>query len=202
MNLDKTVQGFMRENMTLEDALPTTMPAYVNSFSYFFGTMTLSSLAVISVSGFCLAVFGPTWWHHSGAGHFINSAHFWGTEIFYFSLVLHMLTKFLKAAWRNGRWRTWIVGSVALAVSFFVGITGTLVQTDWDAQWNVNQGKDAFAALGMGWINPTNVGQLLLLHVVVFPVLLIFFVAVHIFLVRNEAPVAPIESGKKGRRHE
>lgn len=202
MSIDERAQEFLRRNLTLEDALPTRMPIYVNSFSYFFGTITLSALGVIVTSGFIIAIFGPTWWHYSPAGHFINSAHFWGTEIFYFGLVLHMLTKFFKAAWRNGRWRTWTVGSIALAISFFAGITGTLLQTDWDAQWNAVSGKDAFNALGLSWINPLNLGQLLLVHVIVFPALLLFFVAIHIVLVRNESPVPPIEKEPAGVHHE
>jgi len=41
MNLDKKVQEFLKSHLTLEDAFPTKMPVYVNSFGYFFGTMTL-----------------------------------------------------------------------------------------------------------------------------------------------------------------
>jgi len=194
MNLDQRTQEFLKHNLTLEDALPTKMPVYVNSFAYFFGTITLSSLALICLSGLVIAFFGPTWWHHSPAGHFVNAVHFWGVEIFYVGLVLHMLAKFFKAAWRNGRWRTWGIGLIALAISFFTGITGTLLQTNWDSQWNSVQGKDAFAALGMAAINSMNTGQLLLLHAILFPVLLVLFVGIHIVLVRSESPVHPIES--------
>lgn len=82
MNIDRFLQETIRKHMTLEDALPTRMPEYVNSFGYFFGTATLSSLAVIFISGIILAFWGPDWWHFTSVGHFTNSVHFWAVEVF------------------------------------------------------------------------------------------------------------------------
>ena len=201
MNVDEKLHEIIKENMTLEDALPTKMPIYVNSIAYFFGTATLASLAVVVGSGIIIAIFGPNWWHVSPAGHFFNSVHFWGVEIFYFALVLHMLTKFFKAAWRNGRWRTWTIGLVTFAVTIFSGLTGTLLQQNWDAQWNAVQGKDAMNALGLAGINAMDTGHLLTLHIVLFPVLIAIFLAIHISFVRSESPVRPIErNGKEAAR--
>ena len=197
MNVDEKLHEIIKENMTLEDALPTKMPIYVNSIAYFFGTATLASLAVVVGSGIIIAIFGPNWWHVSPAGHFFNSVHFWGVEIFYFALVLHMLTKFFKAAWRNGRWRTWTIGLVTFAVTIFSGLTGTLLQQNWDAQWNAVQGKDAMNALGLAGINAMDTGHLLTLHIVLFPVLIAIFLAIHISFVRSESPVRPIERNGK-----
>ncbi len=201
MNIDEKLQDVLKKNMTLEDALPTKMPIYVNSIAYFFGTATLASLAVVVGSGIIIAIFGPNWWHVSPAGHFFNSVHFWGVEIFYFALVLHMLTKFFKAAWRNGRWRTWTIGLVTFAITIFSGLTGTLLQQNWDAQWNAVQGKDAMNALGLAGINAMDTGHLLTLHIVLFPVLIAIFLAIHISFVRSESPVHPIErDGKEAAR--
>ncbi|EQD53826.1 cytochrome b/b6 domain protein [mine drainage metagenome] len=197
MNIDEKLQGWLKSHLTLEDALPTKMPVYVNSMAYFFGTMTLSALVVVIGSGIIIAIFGPGWWHVSPMGHFFNSVHFWGVEIFYFGLVLHMLAKFFKAAWRDGRWRTWVMGLMTFAVTIFSGITGTLLQQNWDAQWNAVQGKDPMNALGLAWINTMDPGQLLTLHVVLFPFLVVLFAAIHIGIVRSESPVRPIERGSK-----
>jgi len=197
MNVDEKLQEILKKNMTLEDALPTKMPIYVNSIAYFFGTITLSALAVVIGSGIIIAIFGPDWWHVSPAGHFFNSVHFWGVEVFYFGLVLHMLTKFFKAAWRNGRWRTWTIGLVTFAITIFSGLTGTLLQENWDAQWNAVQGKDAMNALGLAGMNSMDPGHLLTLHIVLFPLLIVVFLAIHISFVRSESPVRPIESGSK-----
>ena len=195
MNLDKSLQDRLKTHLTLEDAFPTRMPVYVNSFGYFFGTMTLSALAVIIGSGVILALFGPSWWHVSAVGAFFNAMHFWSVEVFYFSAILHILFKFFTAAWRGGRFRTWLLGWLLFATTVFSGITGTLLQENWDSQWNAQQGKDAFNALGLSWLHWLDYAQDLTLHVVFFAALVVLFAAGHLFAVRSESPVRPIVNG-------
>jgi quinol-cytochrome oxidoreductase complex cytochrome b subunit len=197
MNLDRAIQERLKTHLTVEDAFPTRMPIYVNSFGYFFGTMTLSSLALVVGSGVILAVFGPNWWHVSAAGAFLNALHFWSVEIFYFSAILHMLFKFFTAAWRGGRFRTWVLGWLIFVTSIFSGITGTLLQANWDSQWNAQQGKDAFNALGLDWMHWLNYSEDLTLHVALFAGLVMIFAASHLFAVRSESPVRPIVNGGK-----
>lgn len=198
MSIDLEIQSYLRRNLTLEDALPTKMPTYVNSFGYFFGTMTLAALAMLFITGIWMSVFGPVWRHTSSLGAFINAMHFWSVQVFYLAVILHILFKFFTAAWRDGRWRTWLVGWLIFAASIFSGITGTLLQQNWDSQWNAQQGKDAFAALGLGWLNWNNYASVLTLHVVIFALLVAMFAAAHLFLIRREGPVHPIVDGGKG----
>jgi len=199
MSIDGKIQTFFKRNLTLEDAFPTRMPAYVNSFGYFFGTMTLSALAMLFFTGLWLSVFGPVWRHTAKLGAFVSAMHFWSVEMFYFAVVLHILFKFFTAAWRDGRWRTWLSGWMIFAGSVFSGISGTLLQQNWDSQWNSQQGKDAFAALGLGWLNWTNYASVLTLHVAVFAVIVLLLAMGHLFLIRREGPVHPIVDGGKGR---
>ena len=56
-------------------ALPDRQPVYVASWIYVFGVLTLAALVVVLVTGAVLALGGPTWWHSSGTGHFVNSLH-------------------------------------------------------------------------------------------------------------------------------
>lgn len=196
MNLTRKAQSLVRSGMSIEDALPTRMPVYVNSVVYLFGVLTLSALGIVCLSGLIIAIFGPTWYHVSPAGHFVNSLHFWSVQLFFFGIVSHMIGKFFMAAWRDGRWRTWIGGLIALAVAVFTGLTGFIMQTDWDGQWISGQSKDAMNAMGVGWLNMFNIGQVIMLHILLFPVLLVAFVALHIIIVRHESPVKPIEDEK------
>ena len=39
MNLIRRTQQFLSANLSVEDALPTRMPAYVNSLAYLFGAL-------------------------------------------------------------------------------------------------------------------------------------------------------------------
>jgi quinol-cytochrome oxidoreductase complex cytochrome b subunit len=149
---------------------------------------------LLALTGTILAIFGPSWYHNSGLGHFINSLHFWGVQVFFFALVLHFISKFLMAAWRDGRWKTWMVGSITLAAATIAALTGFLAQTNWDSQWIAVQAKDLMNAVGLGVLfNPMNIGQVLSVHMIVLPVLLVLLVGLHLLLVRREGSVKPIE---------
>jgi quinol-cytochrome oxidoreductase complex cytochrome b subunit len=196
MNMTQRVQRLLVDNLTLEDALPTRMPVYVNSVVYLFGVTTLSALAALVATGVTMSLFGPGWYHDSRVGHFVNSLHFWSVQVFFGALVLHMVSKYLMAAWRDGRWKTWMVGALAFGVAVFTGLTGFLSQTNWDSQWIAVQAKDAMNALGVGgFFNTMDTGQTLTLHVVALPLLLVVLVGVHLFFIRREGPVKPLETG-------
>jgi quinol-cytochrome oxidoreductase complex cytochrome b subunit len=169
--------------------------------AYLFGVTALSALAVLILSGVVISIFGPTWYHGSRAGRFVNSLHFWGVQVFFAALVLHVATKYLTAAWRDGRWKTWMVGVLAFGVAVFTALTGFLSQTNWDSQWIAVQAKDAMNALGVGaFFNTMDTGQVLMLHIVLLPLLLVLLVAVHLLLVRREGPVKPFETGVKSEQ--
>jgi len=194
MNLTRGTRSLLADNLSLEDALPTQMPVYVNSIVYLFGATILSALAGLIATGVVMCVFGPGWYHSSLVGHFVNSLHFWSVQVFFGALVVHMVSKYLMAAWRDGRWKTWMVGALAFGVAVFTGLTGFLSQTNWDSQWIAVQAKDALNAMGVGaFFNTMDTGQALTLHVVVLPFLLVLVVVVHLFFVRREGPVKPLE---------
>jgi quinol-cytochrome oxidoreductase complex cytochrome b subunit len=194
MNMTRRAQRLLTDNLSLEDALPTQMAVYVNSIVYLFGVTALSALVSLIVTGVVMSLFGPGWYHESRVGHFVNSLHFWGVQVFFGALVLHVASKYLMAAWRDGRWKTWMVGALAFGVAVFTGLTGFLLQTNWDSQWIAVQAKDAMNALGVGaFFNTMDTGQVLTLHVVALPLLLVALVGAHIFFIRREGPVKPLE---------
>jgi quinol---cytochrome c reductase cytochrome b subunit, bacillus type len=197
MNLTAGSQRFLHRNLTLEDALPTRMPAYVNSIWYLFGATALMGFLLLIITGIVMCAFGPTWYHFSRAGHYVNSMHFWSTQLFFFGLVLHLLAKFFMAAWRDRRWSTWVWGLLTMGVVIFTGLTGFLLQTSWDSQWIAVQAKDAMNAMGIGaFFNTLNTGQVLTIHVAVLPVVAIVFLGIHLFLVRRDSPVKPLPRGQ------
>ena len=193
MNLTGKAQDALQRNMTLEDALPTQMPTYVNSMAYLFGVSALSGFGMLVLTGVVMAAFGPDWYHISNTGRFVNSLHFWSVQIFFAAIVLHATTKYLTAAWRDGRWKTWMIGVLTFGVAVFTALTGFLSQTNWDAQWIAVQAKDAMNALGVGaFFNTMNTGQVLTLHVAVLPLTAAALVGVHLFLIRSSGPVKPL----------
>ena len=197
MNLTKKAQQVLTDNMSLEDALPTMMPVYVNSIAYLWGVVIICSLAMLFVTGLVMAFLGPGWYHGSSTGLFFNSVHFWSTQVLFAALLLHLATKFFMGAWRDGRWKTWMVGVITFPLAIATALTGFLSQTNWDSQWIAVQAKDAMNAIGVGsFFNTLNTSQMLTIHIAVLPALVLVFAIVHIILVRKDGPVKPIERGK------
>jgi hypothetical protein len=173
--------------------LPDRQPAYVASWVYVFGVGALAALGVAIVSGFAIALGGTDWWHTNPVGHFFNSLHLWSVELFMALLVIHLWGKFWMAAWRGRRTLTWITGVVAFVASIVECFTGYLSQSNFDSQWISTSGKDAFNAVGVGaFFNLMNVGQMLLWHVVLMPIILVAIVGAHVLLVRVRGVSHPL----------
>jgi hypothetical protein len=179
--------------------LPDRQPAYVASWAYVFGVASLASLAVAIASGFAIALGGPDWWHYNTLGHFFNSMHLWSVELFMALLVIHLWAKFWMAAWRGRRALTWVTGVVAFLASIVECFTGYLSQQNFDSQWISASGKDAFNPVGAGaFFNVMNLGQMLLWHVVLIPIVLIAIIGAHVLLVRMRGVAPPIDAHTAG----
>lgn len=191
------VRHFFMRILPKQKLLPDRQPAYVASWIYVFGVATLAALGVLVVSGMVLAIGGVSWWHESSLGHFVNSVHLWSVELFMAFMVIHLWGKFWMAAWRGRRALTWMTGVLAFAVSILECFTGYLSQQNFDSQWIATNGKDAINATGMGsFFNLMNFGQMLMWHIVLIPLALVFFVALHIVLVRVRGVSHPIQQAR------
>jgi len=183
-----------QKNLPIEKLLPDEQPAYVASWIYTFGVLTLAALASIIATGVVLAFEGPAWYHISHIGKFFNSMHFWSVQLFFVFMVIHLWGKFWMAAWRGNRTATWMTGAVAFVASIATAFTGYLVQTNFDSQWISFEAKDGFNSMGVGaWFNVTNLGQMLLLHVAFLPLILGAITVVHVLMVRKRGVVPPID---------
>ncbi|MCL6594978.1 MAG: cytochrome b N-terminal domain-containing protein [Firmicutes bacterium] len=199
-NWTRAVRRWIESEVPLEELLPDELPAYVDSYVYLFGVLTLSAFILLVASGVVLAFAGPDWWHVSGVGHFVNSVHFWGVQAFFFFMVLHLWAQFFMAAWRDGRGANWATGVLLFFVSIVAAFTGFLSQQNFDSQWIGLQGKDAFNALGVGsFFNLLNFGQMYGLHVAVVPLIIALLIGVHILLVRAKGVVEPIPVDRRRR---
>jgi ubiquinol-cytochrome c reductase cytochrome b subunit len=183
--------------MPPERLLPDTQPAYMSSWIYMFGALTIAALVIIIVSGSVLGLKGPAWWHYTGVGHFFNSIHLWSVELFFFFMVIHLWGKFFMAAWRGGRSRTWMSGAIVFLISIAAAFTGYVSQQNFDAQWIATQAKDGLNSTGVGaFFNVLNFGQMYTYHVLLLPVVVIALVSAHILLVRRSGIVPPLPLGE------
>jgi ubiquinol-cytochrome c reductase cytochrome b subunit len=175
-----------------EKLLPDGQPSYMSSWIYVFGVLSLASLVVIIGSGSILALKGPTWWHVTGIGHFFNSMHLWGVELFFFFMVIHLWGKYWMAAWRGGRKRVWVTGAVTFLVAIPCALTGYVSQQNFDSQWISTQAKDAMNSVGIGaFFNLMDFGQMYSYHIFLLPVLVVAIVVAHVLLVRRHGIVPP-----------
>ena len=182
-------------------ALPDRQPAYMSSWIYVFGVLTLAALLVVIGSGVLLALGGSQWWHVSSLGHFINSLHLWSVELFFAFMVIHLWGKFWMAAWRGNRALTWMTGVVAFLGSIGTAFTGYLSQSNFDSQWISGQAKDGLNSVGIGaFFNVLNPAQMLLWHVVLLPLVLGVIVVLHVVLVRRHGIVPPIDAEEEDAR--
>ena len=175
--------------------LPDRQPTYVRSWTYVFGVATIAAFLFVLASGVALAVGGAAWWHTSRVGHFFNSMHLWSTELFFVFMVIHLWGKFFMAAWRGKRALTWITGAVAFIGSIATAFTGYLSQTNFDSQWISTQAKDGLNSVGVGALfNVLNLGQMLLWHIVLLPLIVGVLVVLHVILVRRHGVVPPFDA--------
>ena len=176
-----------------EKLLPDEQPSYVASWIYVFGVLTLSAFLTVVATGTLLAVKGPSWWHVSSTGHYVNSLHLWSVELFMTFMSVHLVAKFFMAAWRGGRTTTWISGAVALVTSAGAALTGYLTQQNFDSQWIAAQAKDGLNSIGVGaYFNVMDFGQMLVWHVTLLPLAATLLVIWHILQVRRRGVVPPI----------
>ena len=184
-----------QQELPPEKLLPDTQPAYVASWIYVFGVLTIAAFIMIIISGLIITFGGPAWYHNSTLGRFVNSLHFWSVQLFFAFMVVHLWGKFWMAAWRGNRLKTWITGSVAFVLSIATAFTGYLIQTNFDSQWISFEAKDGFNSVGIGaFFNVTNLGQMLLLHVALLPFILGILTIIHVLKVRRKGVVPPIDA--------
>ncbi len=194
------VRNILVRRLPIEHLLPDRQPAYVGSWVYVFGVVTIASFVWVIASGVVLAFFGPQWWHETAVGHFFNSVHFWAVQLFFVFMVLHLWGQYFAAGWRDGRAPTWMVGAVIFLVSIVAAFTGYVSQQNFDAQWIAINAKDGINSTGLGSLfNVLNFGQMYGMHVMLFPIGIALLVAVHLGLVRMRGVVKPIERSGMGK---
>ena len=195
------LRGYLIKILPPGKLLPDRQPSYVASWVYVFGVITLAALTIIILTGTVLVLKGPSWWHVSSFGLFVNSMHLWSVETFFFFMVLHLWGKFFMAAWRGRRKLTWMTGVICFLISIAAAFTGYLSQQNFDSQWISTQAKDGLNSTGVGaFFNVLNFGQMLIWHVLLLPVGVVVLVALHLLMVRHRGVVRPLPA-KKTARH-
>ncbi|MFZ2014338.1 MAG: cytochrome b N-terminal domain-containing protein [Nocardioides sp.] len=188
----------LSRTLPADQVLPDRQPAYVASWIYVFGVLTLAGLLVVVGSGVVLSIGGSLWWHTSSLGHFTNSVHLWSVELFFACMVIHLWGKFWMAAWRGHRGLTWATGVIAFVTSIGTAFTGYLTQSNFSSQWISGEAKDGINSIGVGsFMNVLNPAQMLMWHIVLLPLAVGLIAVLHILMVRRRGVVPPLGDEEK-----
>ncbi len=138
-------------------------------------------------------------------GWFLRALHNWGATAMVVMVLVHMTQVFLFGAFKYPRELTWVVGVFLLLLTLGMAFTGQVLRWDGDAYWGVSVGASMMGRvpgvgghlvqflLGGPVIGGDTLSRFFTLHVFVVPGLLLFFLAIHLWLVYrrgvSEAPV-------------
>jgi hypothetical protein len=116
----------------------------------------------------------------------VHATHFWSVRIFFTFVILHLISNFWRSAWHGQAFAMWVSGLFTYFLCMFTAFTGGLVASNLNSQWIALKSKNIGNSLGVGALfNPLNVGQMLTLHIAVFPIAVAAFIVWHVALVRG-----------------
>jgi quinol-cytochrome oxidoreductase complex cytochrome b subunit len=144
------------------------------------------------------------------AGRLLRNIHKWAGEGMIIAVLLHMARVFYTSAYKQGRQFNWVIGIILLTLTFVLNFTGYLLPWDQLAYWalvigaNIAQspkeltdifGVTKFFDIGgiqkelfLGGLTPgaTTLIRVYLLHIMVLPIALFIFLAVHFWRIRKD----------------
>jgi cytochrome b-561 len=133
-----------------------------------------------------------------GFGQLIRNVHRWSAHLMVLVVVAHLARVFLAGAYKKPREFNWVLGVGLLLMTLAFSFTGYLLPWDQLSYWAVTVGTNLVNYIPIGGrlvrellIGGDQIGQTTLLrfyalHVSVLPVLLVLFLAVHIWRVRKD----------------
>jgi ubiquinol-cytochrome c reductase cytochrome b subunit len=222
----RRILGWFEARLSLRDSLGPMMlhpiprgAAGPLGWWYVFGSASMTLLFLQILTGIGLAlVYAPTadqayesleyLNYQQPLGWFLRSLHYWSGSAMVIMVVVHMLQVFLFGAFKYPRELNWLTGVVLLLLTLGMAFTGQVLRWDADAYWGVGVG--ASMAGRVPWLGPYLVDLLLggpiigsdtlsrffSLHVFIIPGLLLFFLAVHLWLVVKRGISAPPVPGQ------
>jgi ubiquinol-cytochrome c reductase cytochrome b subunit len=186
---------------------------------YVFGSASMTLLIVQILTGICLAmVYVPAadsavesleWLDYQApGGWFLRALHYYAGSGMMVMALAHMTQVFLHGAYKYPRELTWVVGVILLLCTLGMFFTGQVLRWDPDAYWGVAVGGSMAGRVpGIGpWVVELILGgpviggdtlsRFFSLHVFIIPGALLFFLAVHLWLVLKCGVSAPPVPGK------
>jgi ubiquinol-cytochrome c reductase cytochrome b subunit len=193
------------------------VPAHGKTLPYALGGIAFVGFLLLFASGFLLVQFfdpSPERAYQSvkrlveevPGGSWLRAFHYWTAQAVVLALILHVVRIIATGGYKGPRIVTWYVGVALLGLGVFGAyFTGTVLK--WD-----QESFDALAhyKVGLRWLGPLGefLGaedaislnlKLFASHVTILPLLIVFFVAIHFYLV-NAHSLSPSPFGEDSAR--
>ncbi|MEW6638580.1 MAG: cytochrome b N-terminal domain-containing protein, partial [Actinomycetota bacterium] len=200
----RKVWGWLDDRLGLS-ALRYGVPEHANTIWYTLGGITFMAIIVAVASGIWIAQYynpDPAAARESvifiqnkaPLGDMIRGIHIWSAYIAVIMSVVHMVRIFITASYKAPREVNWLVGVGLLGLIMFGAFfTGTVLRWDQEAYEAMVHNMELatlFGAFG-GFFSDaftTSVSmlpRLYIAHVSIVPLLLVFFLIAHIFLIKH-----------------
>jgi ubiquinol-cytochrome c reductase cytochrome b subunit len=186
---------------------------------YMFGSASLTLLIVQILTGIGLAlVYVPSadkaydsllyLNYDQSLGWFLRALHYYAGSGMVVMVLLHATQVFLQGAYKYPRELTWVLGVFLLLCTLGMFFTGQVLRWDPDAYWGLGVGASMAGRvpvvgpwlvrqmLGGPVIGADSLNRFFALHVFVIPGALLFFLAVHLWLVLKRGISAPPVPGQ------
>jgi quinol-cytochrome oxidoreductase complex cytochrome b subunit len=199
----------------LEAFLKKPVPKHAIRWYFCLGGITFALFLIQGVTGILLSLYyKPTpeqayesilfIMNNVQFGWLIRSIHSWSASLMIAFCVAHMLRVFITGSYKNPRELNWVAGAVLLLLTLAFGFTGYLLPWDQKALWGSTVGSEILGVVpvigesllkllrGGMEITGLTLTRFYGIHMLVLPVLVFVFLAVHFVIIRRQGISGPL----------
>ncbi|MFN2243191.1 MAG: cytochrome b N-terminal domain-containing protein [Anaerolineae bacterium] len=199
----------------LEAFLKKPVPKHAIRWYFCLGGITFALFLIQGVTGILLSLYyrptpGEAYesilfiMNNVRFGWLIRSIHSWSATLMIAFCLAHMLRVFFTGSYKNPRELNWVAGTFLLLLTLAFGFTGYLLPWDQKALWGSTVGSEILGIIpGIGpWLlgllrGGADITGLTLtrfygIHMLVLPVLVVVFLAIHFVIIRRQGISGPL----------
>lgn len=199
----------------LQAFLKKPVPKHAIKWYFCLGGITFTLFLIQGVTGILLSLYyKPTTsdayesilfiMNNVRFGWLVRSIHSWASTLMIAACVAHMMRVYITGSFKNPRELNWIAGVVLLLLTLAFGFTGYLLPWDQKALWGSTVGSEMLGVVPFigGWLlgllrGGADITGLTLtrfygIHMLVLPVLVVVFLAVHFVIIRRQGISGPL----------
>ena len=199
----------------LEAFLKKPVPKHAIRWYFCLGGITFALFLIQGVTGILLSLYyrptpGEAYesilfiMNNVRFGWLIRSIHSWSSTLMIAFCVAHMLRVFITGSYKNPRELNWVAGMFLLLLTLAFGFTGYLLPWDQKALWGSTVGSEILGIIpGIGsWllgllrggmeITGLTLTRFYGIHMLVLPVLVFVFLAIHFIIIRRQGISGPL----------